>query len=69
MGSRLSSAVRQSPDGAHDRRILDDGDDAEPAATAGTGEDIEIERTAHQRRPGPGLRGDGGAGLARESGV
>ena len=28
---------------AHDRRILDGGNDAQPAATAETGEDIESE--------------------------
>jgi hypothetical protein len=49
-------------------RILDGGDDAQPAATAGPGEDSEIERTVHQRRPGPGVSGDGGVGLAREGG-
>jgi len=49
-------------------RILDGGDDAQPAATAGPGEDSEIERTVHQRRPGPGVGGDGGVGLAREGG-
>lgn len=49
-------------------RILDGGDDAQPAATAGPGEDSEIERTVHQRRPGPGVGGDRGVGLAREGG-
>jgi hypothetical protein len=36
---------------AHEVRILDGGDDAQPAAAAGPGEDSEIERTVHQRRP------------------
>jgi len=38
-----------SKDGADDGRILNGGDDAQPAATAGTGEDIETERAVHQR--------------------
>jgi hypothetical protein len=66
VGTRRQRKVGE--DGAHDRRILDGGDDAQPAATTGTGEDIEIERTAHQRRPGPGVRGEGRAGLGREGG-
>jgi hypothetical protein len=43
-------------DGAHDRGVLHGGDDPQPAATAGTGEDIEIEDAAHQRGPGPRAR-------------
>ncbi len=39
---------------------------AQPAATAGTGENIEIEHAVHQRRPGPGVRGDRGAGTGLE---
>jgi membrane protein DedA with SNARE-associated domain len=60
------SAVLEKSDRAHGRRIriLDGSDDARPAATVGTGEDIEIERMAHQRRPSPGVRGDGGALVA-----
>jgi hypothetical protein len=53
-------------DRADDGGILHGGEDAQPAATAGTGQDIEIEHAAHQRRPGPGLRGDGGAGAGVE---
>jgi hypothetical protein len=48
-------------DGLHRERILHGGDDLQPAATAGTGEYIEIEHAAHQRGPGPGA---GGAGAA-----
>ena len=42
------------------------GDDAQPATTARTGEASEVEHAAHQRRPGPGARGDGGAGAGLE---
>ena len=52
-----------SEEGAHDGRILDGGHDAQPAATAGTGE-----RAVHQRRPDPDVGGAGGAGLAHGSG-
>ena len=38
-------------DGAPDRRILDGGDDAQAAATAGTGEGIKTERPAHPTPP------------------
>jgi len=58
------SAVLEKSDRAHGRRIRDGSDDAQPAATVGTGEGIEIERTAHQRRPRLGVRGDGGALVA-----
>jgi len=44
------------------RRVFD------PAATAGDRRDVETERPVHQRRPGPGVGGDGGAGLARGGG-
>jgi hypothetical protein len=37
---------------------VDGGDDAQPAATARTGEDIEIEHAAHQHGPGPDGRAD-----------
>ena len=36
------------------------------AATVGTGQEIEVEHAAHQRRPGPGARGGGGAGAGLE---
>ena len=48
-------------DGAGHGRVRDGGDDAQPAATAGAGESIEIEHAVHQRRPGPGVRGDASA--------
>jgi len=63
VGPRCGGEV--SKDGAHDGGILNGGDDAQPAATAGTGEDIETERAVHQRGPGPSVSGDDGAGLAR----
>jgi hypothetical protein len=50
-------AAEVGEDGAHDRGVLHSGDDPQPAATAGTGEDIEIEHAAHQRGPGPRARG------------
>jgi hypothetical protein len=53
-------------DGPHGERAQDGGDDVQPAATAGTGQDIEVERAAHQRRPGPGARGVGGVGAGLE---
>ena len=37
-------------------------------APAGTGQDIESEHAAHQRRPGPRARGAGGAGAGLERG-
>jgi hypothetical protein len=52
--------------GPHGERVEDGGDDAQPAATPGTGQDIEVEHAAHQRRPGPGARGVGGAGAGLE---
>jgi hypothetical protein len=42
------------------------GDDPQSAATVGTGENIEIEHAAHQRGPGPRVRGTGGAGVGLE---
>jgi hypothetical protein len=43
---RLSGApaAGTSEDDPHDGRVLHDGDDAQPAATARTGEDIEVEQ-------------------------
>ena len=49
-------------DRAHHGRVLDGGEDAQPAATARAGEDIEIEHAGHQGGPGPRARGAGGAG-------
>jgi len=46
--------------------VLHGGDDAQPAATAGTGEDVEVEHAAQQGRPGPRARGAGGAGAGVE---
>ena len=65
VGGRRHPEVAE--DGAHDRRILDGGNDAQPAAT-GTGQNIESERehAVHQRRPGPGVGGDGGAVVGLE---
>jgi len=57
--------ARWARNGLHGAGILDSGDDAQPAATAGTGQDIEVEHAGHQRRPGPGVR-DGGAGAGLE---
>jgi hypothetical protein len=47
-GARRLSGERAADvgeDGPHDGRVLHDGDDAQPAATAGTGEDIEVEQS------------------------
>jgi len=55
-------------DGLHGEGILPGGDDAQPATTAGAGEDIEIEHAAHKGGPDPRARGAGGAaGLASRS--
>jgi hypothetical protein len=56
-GGCVECAAEVGEDGAHDRGVLHGGDDPQPAATAGTGEDIEIEDAAHQRGPGPRVRG------------
>ena len=50
-------------DGLHGARVLDGGEGAQPAATAGAGEDIEIEHAAHQGGPGPRAWGAGSAGV------
>jgi len=55
VGARRQCEVGE--EGAHDRRILDGGDDTHPAATAWTGEDVEIEHVAHEGGP------DGAGGL------
>ena len=44
-GPELSGTRRQpevGEDGAHDSRVVDAGEDAQPGATPGTGQDIEI---------------------------
>src|SRR5215471_10976511 len=64
---RCHGNVRE--EGTDEGGRLDGGEDAQAVATAGTGENIETERPVHQRRPGPGVRGDDGAGRAREGGV
>jgi hypothetical protein len=53
-------------DGLDGEGGLDGGDNAQPAATAGTSEDIEREHAVHQRWPGPGARGDGRVGAGFE---
>ena len=55
-------------DGLHGDGVLDGGDDAQPAAPAEAGQDIEIAHAADQRRPGPDVRGEGGA-AARKAGL
>ena len=57
----MERAADVGEDGPHDGRVLHGGDDPQPAATAGTGEDIEVEHAAHKRGPGPRARGAGGA--------
>jgi len=55
-------------DGAHDSRVLDGGNDPQPAAASGTGQDIERERTRGESTP-PRSRQAGrvGGGLEREA--
>jgi hypothetical protein len=68
-GARRLRGVRAAgvgEDGAHDRGVLHGGDDAQPAATAGAGQDIEIEHAAHQRGPSPLTQGAGGTGAGLE---
>jgi hypothetical protein len=72
-GHPRGACVRRGEEAPHDDRVLHDGDDPQPAPTAGTGEDTQGEHAVHQRRPGPrapgadragpGIgRGHGGAG-------
>ena len=51
-GARAAEVCEEGP---HDGGVLHDGDDPQPTATAGTGEDIESEYAVHQRRRVPGL--------------
>ena len=60
---RGAGAGAVGEDGLHGARVLDGGEDAQPAATAGAGEDIEIEHAAHQGGPGPRAWGAGSAGV------
>lgn len=64
--ARGPSAAKVGEDGLDDEGVLDGGDNAQPAATAGTSVDIEGEHAVHQRRPGPSVRGDGSAGAGLE---
>src|SRR2546428_8697360 len=61
-GAGAAERGQAGEEGLPGEGVLDDGDDAQPAATPGTGEDIEIEHAAHQRGPGPRPRGAGVAG-------
>ena len=49
-------ATKVGEDGLDGEGVLDGGDNTQPAATAGTNENIEGEHAVHQRRPGPGAR-------------
>jgi hypothetical protein len=51
-------------DGLYREGILHGSDDSQPAATAGAGEDIEVEHAAHQCGPRPRARGAGAAGAS-----
>ncbi len=57
-----AGAGQGGEDGLHGARDLDGGENAQPAATARAGEDIEIEPAGHQGGPGPCALGAGGAG-------
>src|SRR5206468_5173688 len=61
-----AGAGKGGEDGLDGEGVLHGGDDAQPAATAGTGEDVEVEHAAQQGRPGPRVRGAGGAGASVE---
>jgi hypothetical protein len=51
-------------DGLDGEGVLDGGDNTQPAATAGTSEDIEGEHAVHQRRPVQARVGTTAWGLA-----
>jgi hypothetical protein len=53
-------------DGLHGEGILHGSDDAQAAPAARAGEDIKSEHAAHQRGPGPRVRGTGGGGTGLE---
>jgi hypothetical protein len=46
---RWPAQVREDP--LNDDRIVHGGDEAQAAATAGTRENVKLERTVHQHRP------------------
>ena len=62
-----AGAGQGGEDGLHGAGGLDGGEDAQPAATARAGEDIEIEHAAHQVLPNDGVEHGvlGVAGLIR----
>ena len=62
-------AAKVGEDGLDGEGVLDGGDNAQPAATARTSEDIEGEHAVQQRWPGPGARGDGSVGAGLEGGA
>ena len=67
----LGRAAPVGEDGLHGAGILHGGDDAEAAATAGAGQDFEIEHAAHEPRTRPwgsGGAGRGGVDLVRARG-
>jgi hypothetical protein len=57
-----AGAGQVGEDGLHSAGVLDGGEDAQPAATAGAGEDSETKHAAYQGSPGPRARGAGSAG-------
>jgi enamine deaminase RidA (YjgF/YER057c/UK114 family) len=65
-GGAGTRAAKVGEDGLDGKGGLDGGDNTQPAATAGTSENIEGEHAVHQRRPGPGVRGHGSTGAALE---
>lgn len=66
-GARLAGAGPIGEEGLHGERILHGSDDAQPAPSAGTGEDIVSEHAPHQRGPSPRVRGTGYGGLGAGS--
>ncbi len=61
-----AGAGQGGEEGLDGEGVVHGGEDARPAATAGTGEDVEVEHAAHQGSPGPRARGAGGAGAGVE---
>jgi len=67
---RVGIAIARCPappwGGGHGAGVLHGGEDAQPATTAGTSEDLDLEHAAHQGSPGPRARGAGGTGAGVE---
>ena len=61
-----AGAGKGGENGLHGAGVLHGGEDAQPATTAGTSEDLDLEHAAYQGSPGPRARGAGGTGAGVE---